>query len=115
MGSEAPQLITVETASRIWGCHREIEAGQKLLAEITDALKRGADPTPLDPFGRRGTYQLGIPSGDNGHRLFGVSPSLARYIIESHIANKRSELAEACVVARMELDGALPAKAEAQS
>lgn len=105
---EPNKLISMQAAARIWGCHREIEAGQKLLAEITDALKRGTDPTPMDPFGRRTTYQLGIPSGETSHRLLGVSPTLATFIIEAHIANKRAELAEACVVARMELDGALP-------
>jgi len=44
-------LISMAAAHRIWTAHREIEAGTKLLANIDDALQRGEDATPLDPFG----------------------------------------------------------------
>ena len=98
-------VISMRAAHEIWMAHREIEAGEKLLSDIREALRRGEDATPLDAFGRRRAYQLGAPVGDNTHKLLDVSPRLAVYIIEAHIAAKRKELAEASVKARMELDG----------
>lgn len=60
--------------------------------------------TLKDAFGRARHLQLGIPSGDNGHRLFDVAPQLAESIIRAHIANKESELARANEQARVELE-----------
>lgn len=104
-------IITMETAARIWGAHREIETAKKLLADIEGCLRRGDDPTPIDPFGRRRAYDLGVPSGDNSRRLLDVSPRLAVHVIRAHIAEKEKDLAEACVMARMEIDGATPVEA----
>jgi hypothetical protein len=61
------------------------------------------EPTLKDAFGRRKQLQLGIPSGENGHRLFDVAPQLAESIIRAHIANKHAELVEATEQARVEL------------
>lgn len=105
------QTITMETASNIWKAHREIETAKNMLAELLDKKKWGDDPNPLDAFGRRRPYELGIPSGDNGHRLFSVSPELALHVIEAHIAHKQAELVEACARASLELNGDLPAGA----
>jgi hypothetical protein len=105
-----PGMITMDTAHKIWSAHREIEVGKKLQAEIEKAIKDGTDPTPIDPFSRRRNFQLGVPSGDSSHRLFDLSPQLAIHIIEAHIANKQRELAEACVIAKLDL--ASPKKAE---
>lgn len=101
--------ITMETAASIWKAHREIETATKMLAELRDKKKWGADPTPLDAFGRRRDFQLGVPSGDNGHQLFGLSPELALHIIEAHITRKHAELTDACTRAALELSGDLPA------
>jgi hypothetical protein len=97
-------VISMAAAHRIWMAHREIEAGTTLLTSIDDALQRGEDATPLDPFGRRRAYQLGAPMGDNTHKLLDVSPRLARHIIEAHIAEKRRELVEATLAARIEME-----------
>jgi hypothetical protein len=60
-------------------------------------------PTLKDAFGRRQHLQLGIPSGENSHRLFQVAPQLAESVIRAHIAKTEAELAEAQEQARLEL------------
>lgn len=103
-------MITKETCAEIWSAYREIESGQKLLADMklererTQSDKSAA--TLRDAFGRVRQLQLGIPSGENGHRLFDVSPTLAESVIRAHIENKRAELADANERARIELGGA---------
>jgi len=101
-------MITKETAARIWNCYREIETAHKLL-ENMDVLKKKYPHDPSaqklkDAFGRAQDLQLGVPSGENSHRLFGVSPELGRSVIESHIAKKQAELIEANEQARIELN-----------
>lgn len=103
--------ITRDTAAAIWSAHREIEAGQKLLEDMERERKlidERADkhaPTLRDAFGRVRQLQLGVPSGENAHRLLDVSPTLAVSVIRAHIENKRAELAECCERARIELNG----------
>lgn len=102
-------MITLETCAAIYAAHREIQAGEKLLADMREERERkGRDvdkyaPTLRDAFGKERQLQLGIPSGENGHRLFDVSPVLAESVIRAHIENKRAELAEANERARIEL------------
>jgi hypothetical protein len=99
-------MITQETAAMIWQAYREIETGEKLLADmIKERAKLDVDrhaPTLRDAFGRVRQLQLGIPSGENSHRLLDVSPVLAESIIRAHIQNKRAELAEVGERARVE-------------
>lgn len=112
-------MINQKTAERIWHCYREIEAGEKLLFDMkTEREERYVDkmaPTLRDAFGRRQDLQLGIPSGENGHRLFSVSPLLADSVIRAHIAAKQAELVEANEQARIELDSPLLNAPEAGS
>lgn len=102
-------MITKETCEAIWKAYREIETGEKLLTDMKEIQEREHDrldkhaPTLRDAFGRRQHLQLGIPSGENGHRLMEVSPTLAESVIRQHIVNKRAELAEAQERARIEL------------
>lgn len=105
-------MLSNETLERIWHCKREIEAGNKLLVDMAEVRKHEEDrcnrlsktePTLQDAFGRRRHLELGIPSGENGHRIFQVSPLLAESVIKAHIANKNAELAEATEQARIEL------------
>lgn len=100
-------MITRETAAMIWSAYREIEAGEKLLADMQEIRARERvdrhAPTLRDAFGRSQQLQLGIPSGENGHRLLDVSPVLAESVIRAHIENKRGELVEANERARIEL------------
>ena len=100
-------MITQETCAAIYAAHREIIAGEKLLEDMKAQRERmDADkyaPTLKDAFGRVRQLQLGIPSGENAHRLFDVSPVLAESVIRAHIENKRAELVEANERARIEL------------
>ena len=100
-------MITQETCAAIYSAHREIMAGEQLLADMKEQRERQqADkhaPTLKDAFGRVRQLQLGIPSGENAHRLFDVSPVLAESVIRAHIENKRAELVEANERARIEL------------
>lgn len=89
-------IISKETAEKVYRCHREIETGEQLLLEIrriVEAQKHDRkEPTLRDAFGRERTLQLGVPTGEDSHRLFDVSWSLAEPIIQAHIAHKRAEL-----------------------
>lgn len=101
-------MIAQETAARIWQCHREIESSEKLLNDMEEKRKQHPDDPHAqkirDCFGRGQNLQLGIPMGDNSHRLFDVSPKLAESIIKAHIANKKAELVEINEQAKIELD-----------
>ena len=105
-------MISQETACNIYSAHREIEAGKKLIEDMLKAREeleknRGSeDATKLlrDAFGRRQQLELGVPSGNNSHRIFGVAPELAGSVIRAHIAKKRAELVAHCEIARHELD-----------
>ena len=103
-------MITKETCAAIWAAYREIEGGEGLLADMKNERERARTdakaPTLRDSFGRVRQLQLGIPSGENAHRLFDVSPALAESVIRAHIENKRAELVEANERARIELGGA---------
>jgi len=106
-------MITNETLERIWHCRREIEASNKLLSDMEETREQDRqrsiarpsklEPTLKDAFGERRHLELGVPSGECGHRIFRVSPLLAESVIRGHIANKTAELAEATEQARIEL------------
>ncbi|MGX7709272.1 hypothetical protein [Methylobacterium sp. Gmos1] len=100
-------LISKETATDIAFAYREIETAEKLLTQICEALGRGRSPDIRDAFGhQQGGLQLGVPHGDNGHRLFNVPWRLAKPIIEAHIAEKRACVAALTEKARAEMAGA---------
>ena len=101
-------MITQGTAARIWTCYREIAAAEKLLGDLESERKanRGDDhpPSLSDAFGRKRQLQLGVPSGEDGHRLFGVPVELAVSVIKAHIAAQRATLVEANEQAKIELN-----------
>ena len=101
-------MITQATAEAIWSCYREIAVAEKLLADMAEEAKRNHrdphEPRLRDAFGRRRQLQLGVPSGENCHRLMDVSPMLAESIIRAHIAAKQAELVECNERARVELE-----------
>lgn len=109
MDTEQAGVISERTAERIWIAYREIKAGEKILADIEKkkaeyvAPRDEYAPTLTDAFGRKQYFQLGIPSGENGHRLLDVSPVLAESCIRAHIQQQRQRLAEANEAARIEL------------
>lgn len=97
-------MISPETARAIAYAHREIEVAEKLLADITESLSRRTAPDIRDAFGRlQHGLQLGVPSGETGQRLFNVEWSLAKPVIEAHIANQRAQVAALNEKARAEL------------
>jgi hypothetical protein len=93
-------MITKETDQKIAFAYREIETGEKLVADIKDTLSRHSAPDIRDAFGRR---QNGLQLGEGGHRLFDVEWSLALPIIEAHIAKNRSIVAALSETARHEI------------
>ena len=103
------EMITQETAAMIRNAYREIEAAEKLLADMEKESKSidhdKHAPSLKDAFGRKRHLQLGIPSGENGHRLLNVQPTLAESVIRAHIEHKRAELMEVNERARVELLG----------
>lgn len=97
-------MIKPDTARDIALAYREIETAEKLLAEITEALGRRVAPDIRDAFGRpAGGLQLGVPSGESGHRLFNVPWTLCRPVIEAHIAQQKAIVASLSEKARIEL------------
>lgn len=102
-------MITQATAAAIWECYREIAAGEQLLADMQknrEQYDRGDcfEPRLKDAFGRRRKLQLGVPSGETSHTLYGVSAKLGESVINAHIAGRRAELIELNERARIELD-----------
>ena len=105
-------VISKATAIAIAVAYQEIERGEKLLADVhsciserRERLAKGAEDL-RDAFGhRQRSLTLGVPSGDNGHRLCDVSYELAVPVIEAHIANKRSQLSALSLKAKTELGG----------
>jgi hypothetical protein len=87
-----PKIVSYQMAYEIWMAHREIEVGEKLLADIQETMERGQGETPVDRSSRQG-FQLGVPNG-NGHRLLYLDPGLAQKIIEQSIALQRDRLVE---------------------
>lgn len=96
--------ISKETATDIALAYREIETAEKLLEDVKAAMDRFRPTDLRDAFGRRqGGLQLGVPSGQDGHRLFNVPYSLAEPIIGAHIAHHRACLQALSLKAAEEL------------
>ncbi len=97
-------MISKQTAMDIALAYREVETAEKLLAQIAEALGRRQPPDLRDAFGRQQHgLQLGVPSGSGGHQLFDVPWSLAKPVIEAHIAHHKSRIGALCYKARVEL------------
>lgn len=110
-------MISQQTAMDIAMAYREVATAEALLAKIVEDMGRRAAPDIRDAFGRhQNGLQLGVPSGPSGHTLYNVPWSLARPVIEAHIAAQKSIIAALNEKARIELDefhGAQLATAEA--
>ena len=86
-----PPPISKQVATDIALAYREIESAQALLDQITEAMSRHQAPDIRDAFGRRQDgLQLGVPSGNNGHRLFNVPWAVCKPVIELHIASQKA-------------------------
>lgn len=104
-------MISKQTAEEIYHCHREIEAGEKLLAEVQEIIQKQKReehaPGLEDVFGRMQVLQLGVPTGDSSRRLFHVSWDMAEPIIKTHIANKKAQLERVSQRAIVEANGGI--------
>ena len=89
-------MITQKTLEAMWSAGREIKACDKLLKDLTELETehpyRPEEQKLKDVFGRRQDFQLGVPSGKSGHRLFGVHPDLAKSIIIAHKSKMMAEI-----------------------
>jgi hypothetical protein len=98
-------VISKETAMDIALAYREMETAAALLGEIRDTLKNREAPDIRDAFGRlQDGLQLGVPSGNSGHRLFNVPWTLAKPILEAHIAHHKSKIVALTEKAKCELE-----------
>jgi hypothetical protein len=107
--------ISSKTAMDIAFAHREVETAEKLLAEIEETRGRYPQPDIRDAFGRRQNgLQLGVPTGNSGHRLFDLPWEICRPVIEMHIAKQRAQVQILSEKAMMEMRGgeATPIAAE---
>lgn len=100
-------MLSMTTAMDIALVHREIDTAEKLLAQVEEQIdKRPFTDDIRDHFGRvQNGLQLGVPSGDKAQRLFNVPWTLAKPVIEAHIANQRARLSVLSEKARIELCG----------
>lgn len=102
-------MISKDTAQQIAFAYREVETAEELLNQINEALRRHEEPDVRDAFGRRqGGLQLGVPSGNNGHRLFNVPWAICKPVIETHIAQQRAIIATLSEKALIELGEGKP-------
>ena len=104
-------MISQKTAMDIALAYREVETAEKLLAEITDSMSRREGVDIRDAFGRhQDGLQLGVPHGNNGHRLFNVPWTLAKPVIEMHIAQQRAIIAALSEKAAVEMANGHPSE-----
>lgn len=100
-------MISFQTAYDIATAHQEIERAEKLLKETQEALSRRQQPDIRDAFGRhQGGLQLGIPSGENSHRLYQVEWNLCIPVLKAHIGQMQAKLSALNELARTELTDA---------
>ena len=99
-------MITKETAAKIYFCHEQIENCNKLINDMAEVLKKDIDKTTPqfhNAFGEKVGLQLGVPSGSDSYRIFGVNAELSIKIIEKHIEEKTTRLNELMAIAKIEL------------
>ncbi len=101
MAETDPKIVSFQMAYEIWISHREIEVGEKLLADIQETMARDPGETPVDRSHRRG-FELGLPEG-SARRLLYLDPGLAQQIIEQNIKLQRTRLVELSDKVRQEL------------
>ena len=102
-------MISKQTAVDIALAYREIETAEALLEKITEDLRSSRQPDLRDAFGRPvGALELGLPSGNGALRLFQVPWSLAKPVIQAHIAAQKARISALEELARLEL-GVAPA------
>ena len=97
-------MITKQTAYDIWIAYDEIAKGEQLIKTLEEQRSNHEPMNLRDGFGRPRSFQLGIPSGESGHRLYDVQPMLALQVIRAHVATKQAELGVLNERAKAELE-----------
>lgn len=98
-------MISKETCYKIWNAWNEIEKSEILITDMKKAYKETGSTDLDDSFGRPQGITLGVPSGHDSHRIFGVPLDLSVKIIEAHIENQKKKLEELKAIATIELKG----------
>jgi hypothetical protein len=84
---------------RMWHAIDERERTLNLINEIKQQKSKAPDvePTFRNAFGERCGFQMGVPSGPDSHRIYGVSPTMAEAVLNQHVIDieKRIEDIEA--------------------
>lgn len=100
-------MISVETIKEMGRVYREIESGEKLLAQIDEELKKEKELP--DFYGNMKTNarkcQLGWPgiTDNSSFRIFQVEPRIARSVVVAHLADQRAMLVKLNELARLEI------------
>jgi hypothetical protein len=100
-------MISKQTCYHIWNCHNEIEKANELLKAMAEKLAKDEDkkaPELNDAFGTPRGLQLGVPSSNSGHTLYGVGIEMGVKVIEQHIKDKQARLVELMAIAKIELN-----------
>ena len=97
-------MITKKTASNIWNAYEGLDRCKKLMSDMKEELKKSGDERLIDAFGRKKGLELGVPMGNDGHRIFNVRIDLAIQIIEAHVKDQKAELIKLKAVAKIELN-----------
>ena len=97
-------MIGKDTAQDIALAYREVEVAEELLGKIAEEINRRRTPDIRDAFGRRQDgLTLGVPTSETSRTMFNVPWTLAKPIIEAHIAHHRARSALLSEKAREEL------------
>ena len=99
-------MISKETVFEAGRIYREIEAGEKLLAEVDAELAKATDSIGFhgEVKNRTRGCQLGWPSmSGDGYRLYNVEAKIARSVIVAHLADQKAKLEKINEIARLEL------------
>ena len=85
-------MISKELCRQIYTCYDQIERCDKLISDMNEAIEKSGSSDLLDAFGSRKGLELGIPSGNNSHRIVNVSPEIAIKVIIEHKEFNQREL-----------------------
>jgi hypothetical protein len=107
-------IISYDLAVQIAYAHREVQTGEKLIADMREGILAAKSIDYRDTFGQRANIQLKVPhssstSGSLTAQLFDIKPELALAVIEAHVAECRGRLSVLSQRAKAELESEVAA------